>query len=52
MKTVPFKALIAKYIALNFFVLTAVFFVIPMYPWWFFLVVGAVAKIYQLSVSN
>jgi len=52
MKTVSFKALVAKYVALNFFILTAVFFIIPMYPWWFFLVVGVVSKIYQLSVSS
>ena len=52
MKEVPFKSLVVKYLALNFLILSVVFLLIPMYPWWFFLGISGVLKIYQLSLQN
>jgi len=52
MKESSFKALVLKYISLNFFILAALFAFVPMYPWWFFAGIGGVMKIYQLSLGE
>jgi len=52
MKEISFKALVLKYISLNFFILAVLFAFVPLYPWWFCAGVGGVLKIYQLSISE